>query len=129
MVIRNSELLLGSMDKSILGSGGKNNIFYVLLRDWGKDVAATAMWRLSRMTSYYLMNRGFSIGIGDVTPGQSLINTKQRLLNDGYAFCNLKLKFSFFQTFSVCCYPCRNDSNWSFYFFCFTVTILVYYTS
>lgn len=86
------------MDKSTLGSGGKNNIFYVLLRDWGKDVAATAMWRLSRMTSYYLMNRGFSIGIGDVTPGQSLINTKQRLLNDGYAFYNLKLKFSFFKT-------------------------------
>lgn len=71
------------MDKTILGSGGKNNIFYVLLKDWGKDIAATAMWRLSRLASYYLMNRGFSIGIGDVTPGQSLINTKQRLLVDG----------------------------------------------
>lgn len=71
------------MEKSTLGSGGKNNIFYVLLRDWGKDIAATAMWRLSRMTSYYLMNRGFSIGIGDVTPGSNLIETKQRLLHDG----------------------------------------------
>lgn len=86
VVIRNSELLLGSMEKSTLGSGSKNNIFYVLLRDWGKDIAATAMWRLSRITSYYLMNRGFSIGIGDVTPGQSLMNTKQRLLRDGYNY-------------------------------------------
>ncbi|KAK7603430.1 hypothetical protein V9T40_003429 [Parthenolecanium corni] len=88
VVIRNSELLLGSMEKSTLGSGSKNNIFYVLLRDWGKDIAATAMWRLSRITSYYLMNRGFSIGIGDVTPGQSLMNTKQRLLRDGYDKCD-----------------------------------------
>jgi RNA polymerase Rpb1, domain 3. len=58
------------MDKSTLGSGGKANVFYILLRDFGEDVAVTAMWRLSRMTSFYLMNRGFSIGIGDVTPGQ-----------------------------------------------------------
>lgn len=88
VVIRNSELLLGSMEKSTLGSGGKNNIFYVLLRDWGKDIAATAMWRLSRMTSYYLMNRGFSIGIGDVTPGSNLMKTKQSLLVEGYVVLN-----------------------------------------
>ncbi|XP_065214140.1 DNA-directed RNA polymerase III subunit RPC1 [Planococcus citri] len=92
VVIRNSEVLLGSMDKTILGSGGKNNIFYVLLKDWGKDIAASAMWRLSRLASYYLMNRGFSIGIGDVTPGQSLIKAKQRLLIDGYNKCDDYIK-------------------------------------
>lgn len=30
--IRNSELLSGTMDKATLGSGSKNNIFYILLR-------------------------------------------------------------------------------------------------
>lgn len=83
VVIRNSELMVGSMDKSTLGSGGKNNIFYVLLRDWGESVATTAMWRLARLTSKYLMDRGFSIGIGDVTPGSGLLRAKQRLLNAG----------------------------------------------
>ena len=41
VIIRNSELLAGSMDKSTLGSGAKNNIFYVLLCDWGQNVACT----------------------------------------------------------------------------------------
>lgn len=83
VVIRNSELLAGSMDKSTLGSGSKNNIFYILLCDWGEDYAATAMWRLARLASYFLMNRGFSIGIGDVTPGQGLLKAKHDLLHAG----------------------------------------------
>jgi hypothetical protein len=28
-------------------------------------------------------NRGFSIGIGDVTPGKGLITAKERLLKEG----------------------------------------------
>ena len=63
VIIRNSELLSGSMDKGTLGSGSKNNIFYILLRDYGQDVACTGMWRLARITSWFLMNRGFSIGM------------------------------------------------------------------
>lgn len=83
VLVRNSQLLAGSMDKSTLGSGGKSNIFYVLLCDWGEDYAAKSMWRLGRMASWYLMNRGFSIGIGDVTPGQGLLRAKNELLHDG----------------------------------------------
>ena len=30
----------------------------------------------------------FSIGIGDVTPGDGLIRAKQRLLEEGYATCD-----------------------------------------
>lgn len=86
--IRNSQLLAGVMDKSTLGSGGKANIFYVLLCDWGEEAATTAMWRLSRMASAYLMNRGFSIGIGDVTPSLRLLQLKQELLDSGYSKCN-----------------------------------------
>lgn len=88
VLVRNSQLLAGSMDKSTLGSGGKSNIFYVLLCDWGEDYAAKSMWRLGRMASWYLMNRGFSIGIGDVTPGQGLLRAKNELLHDGYSKCD-----------------------------------------
>ena len=69
LVVRNSELLAGSLDKSTVGSGSKNNIFYVLLRDYSEDQTIKTMWKLARLTSYFMMNRGFSIGIGDVTPG------------------------------------------------------------
>ena len=87
VIIRNSQLLCGTMDKSTMGSGTKANIFYVLLRDFGEDIACAAMWRLARVASWYLMNRGFSIGIGDVTPTQSLVKQKTALVESGYENC------------------------------------------
>jgi hypothetical protein len=36
VVVHNSVLMAGALDKSTLGSGAKANIFYALLRDWGK---------------------------------------------------------------------------------------------
>lgn len=50
VIIRNSELLCGSMDKNTLGSGTKSSIFYVILRDFGKGPSCKAMWRLARVT-------------------------------------------------------------------------------
>ena len=74
LLVRNSEVLAGCVDKSTIGSGSKSNIFYVLLRDHGEDCAIKAMWKLCRVASYFMMNRGFSIGIGDVTPGIHFLN-------------------------------------------------------
>lgn len=88
VVIYNSNLLAGAMDKATLGSGSKNNIFYILLRDYGQQAAADAMWRLARICPVFLSNRGFSIGIGDVTPGEGLLAAKQQLLSDGYKKCD-----------------------------------------
>lgn len=88
VVIHNSELMCGSMDKGTLGSGSKNNIFYILLRDWGQLEAANAMSRLARLAPVFLSNRGFSIGIGDVTPGQGLLKAKHDLLDAGYRKCD-----------------------------------------
>ncbi|KAG5879450.1 hypothetical protein JTB14_027687 [Gonioctena quinquepunctata] len=93
VIIRNSELIAGTLDKGHLGSGGKGgNIFYVILRDFGQEFAIRSMWRLARLTSSYLMNTGFSIGIGDVTPGENLILRKNKLLNEGYAKCQEYIK-------------------------------------
>lgn len=92
VVIRNSVLLCGSMDKSTMGSGTKNCIFYVILRDFGEDYATKTMWRLARMTSYFMMNRGFSFGISDVTPSSKLLEEKQNLLEKGYKNCNEYIK-------------------------------------
>ncbi|XP_071952923.1 DNA-directed RNA polymerase III subunit RPC1-like [Antedon mediterranea] len=88
VVIYNSELLCGAMDKVTLGSGSKTNIFYILLRDVGEKAAADAMARLARLCPVFLSNRGFSIGIGDVTPGEGLLTAKRNLLQDGYSKCH-----------------------------------------
>lgn len=60
VVIRNSEIMCGSMDKSTLGSGTKNCIFYIILRDFGENDATKAMWRLSRVSDcfYIICMRG-----------------------------------------------------------------------
>ncbi|XP_045213702.1 DNA-directed RNA polymerase III subunit RPC1-like isoform X1 [Mercenaria mercenaria] len=92
VVIRNSELLCGSMDKGTLGGGSKNNIFYVILRDYGEIYTAKCLARLARLCPAYLSNRGFSIGIGDVTPGYGLLKAKYQLLDDGYSKCDRYIK-------------------------------------
>nr|XP_023022188.1 DNA-directed RNA polymerase III subunit RPC1 [Leptinotarsa decemlineata] len=93
VLIRNSELLAGTLDKGHLGSGGKGgNIFYIILRDFGEEYAIRSMWRLARMASSYLMNTGFSIGIGDVTPGRNLLDEKSKLLHQGYSKCQEYIK-------------------------------------
>ncbi|KAG1714420.1 DNA-directed RNA polymerase III subunit RPC1 [Nymphon striatum] len=89
---KRTQLLVGCVDKNILGSGSKDNIFYLLLRDYGETYAAQAMWRLARICPNYLSNRGFSVGIGDVTPGANLIKIKEELLTEGYAKCEESFK-------------------------------------
>ena len=96
LLIRNSEVLAGCVDKSTIGSGSKINIFYVLLRDYGENYAIQAMWKLCRVASYFMMNRGFSIGIGDVTPGIHFLNCFHEKRFDStfnffFFFCQVKL--------------------------------------
>ncbi|KAI1098680.1 beta and beta-prime subunits of DNA dependent RNA-polymerase [Jackrogersella minutella] len=84
LVVRNSEIMCGRMDKSTVGAGKKESIFYVILRDFGPDEAVTAMNRLAKLCARVLTNRGFSIGIGDVFPSDSLTEKKQALVAEAY---------------------------------------------
>lgn len=56
VIIRNSEIMCGSMDKNTLGSGTKKNIFYVLLRDFGENEATKSMWRLARVRILFFLS-------------------------------------------------------------------------
>ena len=85
MVVRNSELLAGTVDKSTLGSSSKNNLYYLMQRDYSAQESIDAMWRLARMAPYYLTNiRGFSMGAEDVQPSAKLIQKKMELVFQGY---------------------------------------------
>ncbi|PTD02889.1 hypothetical protein HYE67_010637 [Fusarium culmorum] len=88
LVVRNSEVMCGRMDKSTVGDGKKDSIFYVILRDFGPDEAVTAMNRLAKLCARQLTNHGFSIGIGDVFPPESLIQEKERLAAAAYKQCD-----------------------------------------
>jgi len=88
LVVRNSEVMCGRMDKSTVGSGKKDSIFYVILRDYGPDHAVAAMNRLARLCARQLTLRGFSIGVGDVFASQTLNDTKQNLVSVAYKQCD-----------------------------------------
>ena len=72
------------MDKATVGTGKKDSVFYVMMRDFGADDAATAMNRLARLCARTLTNRGFSIGVGDVCPTASLTAETERLVSIAY---------------------------------------------
>ncbi|XP_065889671.1 DNA-directed RNA polymerase III subunit RPC1-like [Dysidea avara] len=88
VVIYDGEHLCGALDKASLGSGSKNNIFYVLMRDHGEQVAADCMSRLACLSTAYLSSYGFSIGLGDVTPSKELVMQKEELVKKGYDTCD-----------------------------------------
>lgn len=88
LVIVNSEIMCGVMDKATVGSGKKKSIFGVILRDYGPHEAATAMGRLAKLCARYLANYGFSLGINDVIPGPILAAQKESMVQKAYAECD-----------------------------------------
>lgn len=90
VVIRNGELLCGTLCKETLG-GGKNNLFQLLLRDYSDEVAADKMGKLARLCARWIGDHGFSIGIDDVTPGPNLKRRKDELIRAGYEECQQKI--------------------------------------
>jgi DNA-directed RNA polymerase III subunit RPC1 len=108
LVIVNSEIMCGVVDKYAVGSGKKKSIFGVLLRDHGPHEAAAAMNRLAKLCARWLgntihqpplsnkliyflsgaaANMGFSLGINDVIPGPILAGKKEALVQKAYADC------------------------------------------
>ena len=80
LVIQNSEIMCGVMDKNTVGDGKKNSLFGVILRDYGPDEAAKAMNRLAKLAARWLANLGFSLGINDVIASKHLREEKASLV-------------------------------------------------
>eukprot|EP01134_Creolimax_fragrantissima_P007036 CFRG7036T1 len=88
VVIRNSELLCGPMDKKIVGDGSKATVFYQLFREYGEEVVADRMSRLARLCARVLGLTGFSIGIEDVTPSHALSTAVSNMCDNGSMECD-----------------------------------------
>lgn len=80
---RRGELISGNLGKKTLGGESKSGLFYILIRDYGAVEATKCMTRLSKLMARYLGDRGFSIGVDDVTPSQKMANLKTRIVADG----------------------------------------------
>eukprot|EP00198_Chlamydomonas_reinhardtii_P014024 XP_001703361.1 predicted protein [Chlamydomonas reinhardtii] len=73
--------LMGSV---VLG-GSKSGLFGTLNCDYSPYAAASAMSRLAKMAARHMGNRGFSIGIDDVTPAPVLEKAKAETVQKGYS--------------------------------------------
>ncbi|KAF9109757.1 hypothetical protein BGX27_007243 [Mortierella sp. AM989] len=88
LVIYNSEIMCGALDKSIVGDGNKSSLFYIVMRDYGSVEAAKCMNRLAKLCARWLGTVGFSIGINDVQPGEILASKKNELVQNAYSHCD-----------------------------------------
>jgi DNA-directed RNA polymerase III subunit RPC1 len=88
LIIHNSEIMCGVIDKAIIGDGNKKSMFYVVLRDYGSVHAANAMNQIAKLSARWLANQGFSIGIDDVQPGERLREQKHKTIQKGYTDCD-----------------------------------------
>jgi DNA-directed RNA polymerase III subunit RPC1 len=84
----NSELMCGQIGKGTLGNGTKQGLFSVINAEYGAEEACLVMNRIAKMSARFIGNRGFSIGIEDVTPSVNLVIEKQKTVNAGYAKCD-----------------------------------------
>lgn len=83
LVIVNSEIMCGVMDKATVGSGKKKSIFGVILRDYGPDEAAVAMNRVAKLCARWLgetsctsrVNAKISLHFSQLTMGSHLGST------------------------------------------------------
>lgn len=62
---------------------GLRGIMQVLNTDFSPQAAAACMNRLAKLSARFIGDRGFSIGIDDVTPAPALLRAKQKLMTDG----------------------------------------------
>ncbi|PSC73949.1 DNA-directed RNA polymerase III subunit rpc1-like isoform X2 [Micractinium conductrix] len=83
----NSHLISGRLGKVTLGGGNKSGLFQVLNTDYSPRVAAECMNRLAKLSARFIGDRGFSIGIDDVTPKERLLKAKAATLETGYGKC------------------------------------------
>lgn len=92
VIFYRGELMCGNLGKKTLGGESKHGLFYVLIRDYGPSEATRCMTRLSKLCARYMENRGFSIGISDVTPTKEVQAMKQRIMSEGKQKSELQIE-------------------------------------
>jgi len=92
VVFRYSELLCGRLGKATLGGGNKSGLFQVMVSDYGPGAAVKVMNRLAKLSAKMIGEKGFSIGIDDLTPADELKSEKDKAVTQGYQQCQLYIR-------------------------------------
>lgn len=66
ITIKNSQIVKGRLNKSILGEGGKNNLIQSILDEHGSKIAKDFIDNTLRLINNFNLYNGFTVGIGDL---------------------------------------------------------------
>jgi DNA-directed RNA polymerase III subunit RPC1 len=83
VAFRGGEHISGILGKKTLGSDNKSGLFYVLIRDYGPVETIRCMSRLAKLSARFMGERGFSIGVDDVTPSPEMLQIKETVMVSG----------------------------------------------
>jgi DNA-directed RNA polymerase III subunit RPC1 len=92
VILYNSELLAGNIGKKVIGGGAKPGLFFVLIRDNSYEIAAACMGRVAKLSARWIGDRGWTIGLDDVTPGKGISEFKKDVTLAKYAYVQTKIE-------------------------------------
>jgi DNA-directed RNA polymerase III subunit RPC1 len=84
VVIRNSELLCGTIDKEAIAKNSKKGIIFALIRDCGFIETAKFLTRVSKFSGRWICDYGMSFGLGDVMPSEDLVKNKEKIIKEKF---------------------------------------------
>ena len=71
IVIRNGELIQGSLDKNVFTKTSKG-LIHTIYNDYGHERATEFINDLQKIVTHFLLIEGFSVGIGDIIAEDSI---------------------------------------------------------
>ena len=92
VIIKNSQLLTGIIDKETIGNGSKKGLIFALIKDCGNLECAKFLLRISKFCSRWICDYGVSFGLGDVTPGKDLVEFKQIEIDKGFKKSDIEIE-------------------------------------
>ena len=92
ILIKNSQLLTGIINKETIASGSKKGLIFALIKDCGNLECSKFLVRISKFCSRWICDYGVSFGLGDVTPGKELITIKQKEIEKKFSECDDEIK-------------------------------------
>ncbi|KAM0688504.1 DNA-directed RNA polymerase III subunit C1 (rpo31) [Conglomerata obtusa] len=92
VIFKNNNYICGQIDKSLIGTENKKGSLIYKLILIGSKCAINAMNSIAKLSSYFLSNHGFSIGLNDVKPTINLLKNKEKLVNKIYKECDDKIR-------------------------------------
>jgi DNA-directed RNA polymerase II subunit RPB1 len=82
VLIEDGQVLSGTMDKKTLGTGG-GGLVHVVCNERGPEVARIMFNQIQKVTNYWILQRSFTVGIGDTVADKRTLQVVVDILSQG----------------------------------------------